>query len=152
MEYTYTHFLLLIEKEDFALWAILPVEMNGMTFYGETNKWIGASAARVSKISTSSSSSKNKAKLAAINKTFKNKVVTDMKGKKVSEKEDGNKLEYTEESLDDFTVEMLGSYGEVLSVGFLNPSSSGYSLMTVQCNISESGRVFVTPTGCIASA
>ena len=37
---------------DFALWTIVPVERNGFSLQGETNKWVSVSEARFADITT----------------------------------------------------------------------------------------------------
>lgn len=50
---------------------------------------------------------------------------------------------------DSLTVELVGSLGEELMIGFV---SSDYAMNVIMCNVTETGRIIASNNGCIANA
>jgi hypothetical protein len=97
-----------------------------MAYFGELNKWIGTSPARLQSLTSTSTSTSSNGVSGG-----------DSSG-------DGSIL-----------VELSGSLGEELLVGFLSPSEQDanvFTLNAVMCNVTETGRVFVSNAGCVADA
>jgi hypothetical protein len=89
---------------DFQLWSIVPVEVNGWSFQGELDKWVGVSAARFRSIST------------------------------------------TETGL---VATALGTEGEVLTVGFVDPQGAAH---TVTCTVGNTGVAVLHSSGDCATS
>jgi hypothetical protein len=104
-----------------------------MAFYGEINKWIGASAVRLLKLSTSTSTNNNNAVKRARQRQVP---FSSSSSSSKAEEDDGSSY---------VVAEMVGVAGEILSVGFVN---ADLSLVIVECEISQTGRVKVSPSSC----
>jgi hypothetical protein len=115
-----------------------------MAFFGEVNKWIGASAVRLLKLSTSTTSTNNN---NAIKRARQRQVPSSSKAsKKKKEEEEEEDVEAQDDDGSSYVVaEMVGVAGEMLSVGFVN---ADLSLVVVECEISQTGRVKVSPSSC----
>jgi hypothetical protein len=118
-----------------------------MAFFGEVNKWIGASAVRLLKLSTSTTSTNNN---NAIKRARQRQVPSSSKASKKKEEEEEEEDDDDVDAQDDdgssyVVAEMVGVAGEMLSVGFVN---ADLSLVVVECEISQTGRVKVSPSSC----
>jgi hypothetical protein len=103
-----------------------------MAYFGELNKWIGTSPARLQSLTSTSTTTST------------------------SSSSSSNGVSGGDTSSDSsILVELSGSLGEELLVGFLSPSEQDanvFTLNAVMCNVTETGRVFVSNAGCVADA
>jgi len=106
-----------------------------MAYFGELNKWIGTSPARLQSLTSTSTSS---------NGVSSGDTSSDGSSSSGGSGSDASIL-----------VELSGSLGEELLVGFLSPNEQDanvFTLNAVMCNVTETGRVFVSNAGCVADA